>query len=272
MPSDVLERERHGPVLELRLNNPPYNGLTGPLLAAYLDALEAARRDDDVAVIVTTSAIDAWCVGGDLGDLAERRSDLTLSDLLHEATGESASLGLVDRRADRLGVGRHVLAIDAVEKPMVAAIGGPAAGGGLGLALLHDIRFASERAVFTVAFTRLGLSLEMGLSYLLPRAVGPQAAFDLVATSRRVGAEEAAQLGIVWRVVPHADLVTSALAYAQLLAERSSLGAQMAKRLLRRTWDRSLPEQLEAEWPWQVAAFASPEARAAIEAFARKRR
>jgi 2-(1,2-epoxy-1,2-dihydrophenyl)acetyl-CoA isomerase len=269
---DLLEQERHGSVLELRLNNPPYNGLTGPLLSAYVGALEAARRDDTVSVIVTTSAIDAWCVGGDLGDLAGRPSDRTLSDLLHQATGEGPSLSLADRQADRLGVGRYVLAIDAVEKPMVAAIGGPVAGGGLGLALLHDIRFASERALFTVAFTRLGLSLEMGLSYLLPRAVGPQAAFDLVATSRRVGPDEACDLGIVWRVVAHDDLVTSALAYAQQLAERASLGTQLAKRLLRRTWDHRLADQLEAEWPFQVAAFASPEARAAIEAFSRRAR
>jgi 2-(1,2-epoxy-1,2-dihydrophenyl)acetyl-CoA isomerase len=118
-----------------------------------------------------------------------------------------------------------------------------------------------------VAFTRVGLSLEMGMSYLLPRAIGPQAAFDLAATSRRVGAEEALALGLVWRLVPEDDLVATAIRYAQDLATRPPLGVQISKRLLRRTWDNSLKEQLETEWPWQVAAFASPDARAAIAAF-----
>jgi enoyl-CoA hydratase/carnithine racemase len=74
-------------------------------------------------------------------------------------------------------------------------------------------------------------------------------------------------LGLVWRIVPHDDLVATALDYAQTLAALPPLGVQIATRLLRRTWDNSLRAQLETEWPWQVAAFGSPDARAAIEAF-----
>ena len=262
-------RERHGAVLELRLNNPPFNGLTGPLLMAYLAALEEARVDDGVRVVVTTANGPTWCAGGDLTQLHEGATELDLSDMLHQSTGESASLGLVDRQADLLGAGRHVLAIEAFDKPMIAAIAGAAAGGGFGLALLHDLRFASERALFTVAFTRVGLSLEMGLSYLLPRAVGPQAAFDMAATSRRVSAAEAHALGLVWRVLPADQLVAAALDYAQDLAERPPLGLQMTTRLLRRSRDHTFRQQLELEWPWQVAAFRSPEARAAIARFLR---
>ena len=272
MSGDLIQQERHGPVLELRLNNPPFNGLSGPLLSAYLLALEEARLDDAVRAVVTSSTGSTWCAGGDLTQLKDETVDRNLSDRLHESTGEGAMLSLVDRQADQLGAGRHVLTIDAFDKPMIAAIGGAAAGGGLALALLHDIRFASERALFTVAFTRIGLSLEMGLSYLLPRAVGPQAAFDLAATSRRVRAEEALALGIVWRVVPEEDLVAIAISYAQEIAERSPLALQITKRLLRRTWDSSFRQQLETEWPWQVAAFASPDARSAIAAFFQRAR
>jgi 2-(1,2-epoxy-1,2-dihydrophenyl)acetyl-CoA isomerase len=267
VPGDLVVPERHGAVLELRLNNPPYNGLSGPLLAAYLRALEEARLDDTVRAVVTSATGPTWCAGGDLTQLNEGVADRSLSDMLHESTGESARLSLVDRRADQLGAGRHVLTIDAFDKPLIAAIGGAAAGGGFALALLHDLRFASEQAVFTVAFTRIGLSLEMGLSYLLPRAVGPQAAFDLAATSRRVRAEEAVALGIVWQVVADDELVATAIRYAQDLAERSPLALQISKRLLRRTWDHSFRQQLETEWPWQVAAYDSPEAKAAIAAF-----
>ena len=269
MPTDLVQRQRHGAVLELRLNNPPFNGLTGPLLMAYLAALEEARVDDAVRVVVTTANGPTWCAGGDLTQLDESAAESDLSDMLHQSTGESASLGLVDRQADLLGPGRHVLAIDAFDKPMIAAIDGAAAGGGLGLALLHDLRFASERALFTVAFTHVGLSLEMGLSYLLPRAVGPQAAFDLAATSRRVPAAEAQALGLVWRVLPADEMVAAALAYAQDLAKRPPLGLQITTRLLRRSWDHTLKRQLELEWPWQVAAFRSSDARAAIARFLR---
>jgi enoyl-CoA hydratase/carnithine racemase len=267
---ELIQKERHGAVLELRLNNPPFNALSGPLLSAYEAALEEARLDDDVRAVVTTATGPTWCAGGDLTQLNDEGSERNLSEMLHDSTGESATLSLVDRRADQLGAGRHVLMIDAFDKPMIAAISGAAAGGGFALALLHDIRFASERAIFTVAFTRIGLSLEMGLSYLLPRAIGPQAAFDLAATSRRVRAEEALALGIVWRVVPEEDLVATAIRYAQDLAERSPLALQISKRLLRRTWDSSFRQQLETEWPWQVSSFASPEARAAIAAYFRR--
>jgi enoyl-CoA hydratase/carnithine racemase len=271
MTGDLVLRERHGAVLELRLNNPPFNGLSGPLLVSYMQALEAARLDDGVRAVVTTATGPTWCAGGDLGQLKDGVSEQSLSDMLHESTGETATLSMVDRQADRLGPGRHVLTIDAFDKPMIAAVSGAAAGGGFALALLHDLRFASERAAFTVAFTRIGLSMEMGMSYLLPRAIGPQAAFDLAATSRRVGAEEALALGLIWQVVPHDDLVAAAIEYAQKLAALPPLGVQIATRLLRRTWDHSLREQLETEWPWQVAAYASPDARAAIDAFFHRR-
>jgi len=267
MTGDLVLRERHGAVLELRLNHPPFNGLSGPLLVSYMQALEVARLDDSVRAVVTTATGPTWCAGGDLGQLKDGEPGRSLSDMLHESTGETAALGMVDRQADRLGPGRHVLTIEAFDKPMIAAISGAAAGGGFALALLHDLRFASEHAAFTVAFTRIGLSMEMGMSYLLPRAIGPQAAFDLAATSRRVGAEEALALGLVWKVIPHDDLVATAIGYAQELAELPPLGVQIGRRLLRRTWDNSLREQLETEWPWQVAAFDSPDARAAIEGF-----
>ena len=118
---DLVLRERHGSVLELRLNNPPFNGISGPLLVAYMSALEEARLDDGVRAIVTTADGPSWCAGGDLTQLKDGEPDRSLSDMLHESTAESASLSMIDRHADRLGPGRHVLAIDAFDKPMIAA-------------------------------------------------------------------------------------------------------------------------------------------------------
>ena len=87
MPDELILRERHGAVLELRLNNPPFNGLSGPLLTGYLEALEDARLDDGVRAVVTTANGPTWCAGGDLSQLHEGDPQRTLSDMLHESTG-----------------------------------------------------------------------------------------------------------------------------------------------------------------------------------------
>jgi enoyl-CoA hydratase/carnithine racemase len=264
--TDQIVVERHGFVLEIRLSNPPYNGLSGTMFREFVEAVQSASRDDAVRAIVTTSSVDNWCVGGELGDLAERLTTGTLSDLLHESVGDQ-DLSLLDRRFDRLGPGRLVLAIRACHKPMIAAVGGAAAGGGMALALWHDVRFASERALFTTAFAKLGLTAEMGISYLLPRIVGEQVAADVMLTARRIDATEAFRRGMVLEVVDSAALREHALAYAERLAARPPFGTQATVRLLRGSWDRTLDAQLDQEWPYQVAAFSSPETQEAIRAF-----
>jgi enoyl-CoA hydratase/carnithine racemase len=257
--------EQHGPVLEVRLSNPPYNGLSGTMLREYVETLQEAARDDRVRAIVTTSAVANWCVGGELDDLAARLATGTLSDLLHESVGDD-DLSLLDRRFDRMGPGRLVLAIRACDKPLIAAVGGPAAGGGMAIALWHDVRFASEKALFTTAFAKLGLTAEMGLSYLLPRIVGQQVAADMLLTARRIDAAEARRRGMVLELVDDDALRQHALDYAERLAARPPFGTQASVRLLRRSWDRSLEDQLDQEWPYQVAAFSSAESQALIRA------
>jgi enoyl-CoA hydratase/carnithine racemase len=263
---DQIVVKQHGFVLEVCLSNPPYNGLSGTMFREYVETLQEASRDDGVRAVVTTSTVDNWCVGGELGDLAERLSTGTLSDLLHESVGDQ-DLSLLDRRFDRLGPGRLVLAIRACHKPLIAAVGGAAAGGGMALALWHDVRFASEKALFTTAFAKLGLTAEMGISYLLPRIVGEQVAADVMLTARRIDAAEALRRGMVLEVVDNGALRDRALEYAERLAARPPFGTQASVRLLRRSWDRTLEEQLDQEWPYQVAAFSSPEAQAAVRAF-----
>jgi enoyl-CoA hydratase len=263
---DQIVVEQHGFVLEVRLSNHPYNGLSGTMFREYVETLQSASRDDDVRAIVTTSAVANWCVGGELGDLSERLTTGTLSDLLHESVGDR-DLSLLDRRFDRLGPGRLVLAIRACNKPMIAAVGGPAAGGGMALALWHDVRFASEKALFTTAFAKLGLTAEMGISYLLPRIVGEQVAADVLLTARRIDAAEALRLGMVLEVVESDRLRQHALDYAERLAARPPFGTQASVRVLRGSLDRTLEQQLDQEWPYQVAAFSSPEAQEAFRAF-----
>jgi enoyl-CoA hydratase/carnithine racemase len=251
-------------VLVCRLNRPDAgNPLTGPLLRAYVEVLEQARTDDAVRVVVTTGTGRMFSVGGDLGDITTPPPGATLSDLLHAAYGDTASLPLADRRADRLGPGRQALAIRNFEKPTIAAVNGPAAGGGFAVAMLHDFRIASTKARFTTAFIHLGLVAEMGLSQTLLRAAGPEAAMELFLTGRQVGAEEAGELGIVGRVVDPDDLLDAALELATRLAAQPPLAVQLTKRTVLRAWDLPFAAQLDVEWPHQVAAFAGEESRQA---------
>jgi len=262
--------ERNGAVLALRLNRPEQrNGLTGTLLTEYLAALEEARRDDAVRVVVTTGEGDTFSAGADMDDLDS--GDQGLNALMHENLGLTDTLSTADRAYDRLGIGRQTLAIKDFDKPLIAAVNGAAAGGGFALAMLHDIRFASQRATFTTAFVRIGLVAEMGLSFTLPRAVGLEAAMDLMYTGRLVGAEEALALRMIRRVLPHDRLMDETMRYAEQIAAQPPIAVQFTKRTLARSLDNSLPAQLDLEWPHQVAAFDTHDAREGIAAFRERR-
>ena len=164
--------------------------------------LADARADDAVRVVVTTGEGDAFSAGADMSDLDSETARQGLNALLHEHLGLTGTLSAADRAFDRLGIGRETLAIKNYDKPLIAAVNGAAAGGGFALAMLHDIRLASERATFTSAFVRIGLVAEMGLSYTLPRAIGLEAAMDMMYTGRSVSADEALAMGLVRRSGP----------------------------------------------------------------------
>ncbi len=269
--SDVVA-ERHGAVLVCRLNRPTaMNGLTGALLGEYLSVLEDARADDAVRVVVTTGEGDAFSAGADVSDLSGETAQQGLNALLHERLGLTSTLSAADRAFDRLGIGRETLAIKNYDKPLIAAVNGAAAGGGFALAMLHDIRLASERATFTSAFVRIGLVAEMGLSYTLPRAIGLEAAMDVMLTGRSVSAGEARDLGLVRKVVAHERLISDAMAYAEQIAAQPPVAVQFAKRALVRSLDSALLAQLELEWSYQVAAFDTDDAREGITAFRERR-
>jgi enoyl-CoA hydratase/carnithine racemase len=269
--SDVVA-ERHGGVLVCRLNRPTaMNGLTGALLSEYLSVLEDARVDDAVRVVVTTGEGDAFSAGADVSDLSGETAQQGLNALLHERLGLTSTLSAADRAFDRLGIGRETLALKNYDKPLIAAVNGAAAGGGFALAMLHDIRLASERATFTSAFVRIGLVAEMGLSYTLPRAIGFEAAMDVMLTGRSVSAGEARDLGLVRKVVAHERLISDAIAYAEQIAAQPPVAVQFAKRALVRSLDSALLAQLELEWSYQVAAFDTDDAREGITAFRERR-
>lgn len=257
------------------INRPPHNTIGGTLLADFLAASAEASADDRVRAVVTAAEGPNWCVGAELADL-ERHLGAPLEDLVHgDDVGGAKGMPLRTgpaRRLDRLGIGRWVLEFRAMEKPLIAAVDGPAAGGGFALLALHDIRLASERARFSAGFVTVGVGPEMGLSWLLPRMMGPAAALDLLLTGRLVGAEEALAAGIVQRVVAPGEVLGAALEYAARLARLPALAVQAAVAAVRASPDNTLQAQLEVEWRNSRECFADPGAAEAVKSLIERQR
>jgi 2-(1,2-epoxy-1,2-dihydrophenyl)acetyl-CoA isomerase len=258
---DVLV-ERRDTTVVARLNRPEHgNSVQGTLLRDLLHAFETADADDSVRAIVTIGEGSAYCVGADRDVLGRVASEggINFHELGYQGTlgGDwgMPPLSAAQRRSDTLGFGRWVMRILDVTTPTIAAINGGVAGGGLALALLHDIRIASKTAKFAPAFVALGVSPEMGVSWLLPRIVGWSKAFDLLTRVRPIGADEALEIGLVEAVVEPHELLDAALARAAHFAQLPKVSVRMMKRLLRQSTESTLESQLEREWHNQTRLF-----------------
>ena len=155
-------------------------------------------------------------------------------------------------------------------KPLICLVNGPAAGAGLGLAMLGDIVLAASSAHFTSAYTAIGVSPDAGTSWLLPRLVGLRRAQDMILTNCRVGAEEAVAIGLVTRIVADDSLASEGDKVAQSLGAGATGAMATARLLLHRSHSSSLADQLEAEAGGIVAAARSAEAGERIAAFREK--
>ena len=158
-------------------------------------------------------------------------------------------------------------------QPVVAAVNGPAAGGGLALSLACDVRIAGASARFNVAFVRLGISgCDIGVSWLLPRLVGASRAWELMLTGRIIDADEADRIGLVLRVVPDGDLIEQALGTARLIVANSPWGVRMTKEVM---WSQlevgSLQAGIDLENRTQVLSSHTGDMREAVAAFMEKR-
>jgi enoyl-CoA hydratase/carnithine racemase len=269
---DVLA-ERHGGVLLLRLNRPQrHNAIGGTMLRDLAEAFDHAAADDSVHVVVTTGNGDAFCVGADGADLDGSTRPRARELLTGEAVGGDKGLPPLSphgRSLDDLGnSGRWTLRMWQLEKPAIAAVNGAAVGGGFGIALLHDILIAGESARFGAGFAPIGLTAELGISYLLPRMVGTVAASDLLFTGRLVGAAEAQRLGLVSETTADDGLLDRAMEVAQRIASMPPLGVQSSKRLLRRSMHTDLTNQLRAEHAAQLMLFDHPDTHAALDRLA----
>lgn len=216
---EFVKYEVNDPIATITLNRPEQlNAITGSMMAEMKHAMAAAESDERVVGIVLTGAGRGFCAGADMQGLqATSRGERGGGG----PTFEDAQAGAIEEMGeDNFGVTYNYLM--AVRKPIVAAINGPCAGLGFAIAMLCDIRLASDRAVFTSAFVNRGLIAEHGLSWILPRVAGPANALDILWTGRKFYGTEAAQMGVVNRSVPHDRVVPEAEDYVRALGERSA--------------------------------------------------
>jgi enoyl-CoA hydratase len=219
--SYVLVDKPHPHVTLITLNRPErMNAMAFDVMIPLRQTLEEVSVDNDTRVVVLTGAGGGFCSGADLEDPG------TLPNV------DGLTVTSIARRALEV-LDDVVLAVRKMHQPVIAAINGPAIGGGFCLSLAADIRVGAESALFRAAGINNGLTAsELGISYLLPRAIGSSRAFDIMLTGRDVDAAEAERIGLVSRVVPTAELLSACYSIADRIIGFSRVGVEVSKKLL----------------------------------------
>ena len=246
-----VETTRDGGVLTITLNRPDVLNAFNTAMHRGLAAALVDARADDVRAVVLTGAGRGFCVGQDLTEFRESPGDIgaRLRDNYHP----------------------NVLAIRALEKPVVAAVNGAAAGAGLSIACACDLRIAAGSASFVPAFIGIGLIPDSGGSYFIRRLIGTARAFEWMTSNRKLSAAEAHAWGLVNEVVDAEQLVSRVAEVAGTYATLPTRGIAMTKRLFDHADDATLEEQLELEAELQTAATQTDDFREGVAAFLEKR-
>lgn len=240
-------------VLTLTMNRPQvmnaYNQQMGDEL---YDALKKAEQDDNVRVIVLTGTGRAFCSGQDLNDGSEF-NNADLSNAVRE-------------RYNPL-----IVRMQTMRKPIIAAVNGAAAGAGAAFALAADLRIASDKAKFTIAFCKIGLVPDSGASYFLPRLIGVGKAMELALTGDVITAADAERLGMVNKVVPAEELDAAVREFAGKIAQGPTYALGLTKRSIYQGSESDLFTALETEAQYQGMAGRSEDFREGVQAFLEKR-
>jgi 2-(1,2-epoxy-1,2-dihydrophenyl)acetyl-CoA isomerase len=253
---DALLVERADGVVICTLNRPEKkNALTNEMWVGLIDLFEAVATNPDDRVLVITGAGDGFCSGADLSGSGT----------------EQASTGAGGALAGMRTVGRAALGLHELAKPTIAAVNGVAAGAGCNLALGCDLVIASDRARFSEIFSKRGLVVDFGGSWILPRLVGMHRAKELVLLADVIDVTEADRIGLVNRVVPHDQLETTVKEIATRLANLAPLALAASKRLLNQAFSVSMAEALDAENTAQALMSTTNDTREAILAFFERR-
>jgi 2-(1,2-epoxy-1,2-dihydrophenyl)acetyl-CoA isomerase len=244
-------------IARITINRPKsYNALNLESMKELCDIVNRCGSDRSVrAVLVTGSGAKAFCAGGDVASFAEDPE--TVDQLLKEITG------FFHMAVSRLAW---------MEVPVIAAINGVAAGAGLSLATCCDLAIAADNAVFTSAYTQIGLTPDGSATYYLPRLIGRRRAMELFLTNRVLNAQEALDWGLVNRVVPQAELTVEAEKLARQLASGPTQAYGGVKKLMQLSANDTLESQMERETRQIAALSRTPDGLEGVRAFVEKRK
>jgi enoyl-CoA hydratase/carnithine racemase len=248
---EFVRVETDGAVATIRIDRPPANALARPVSVELSNAAAAAAADGEIRAVVVWGGERLFAAGADIKAMAAFGPDEIAGDV-----------GALERACRDL---------EAIPKPVIAAVNGFALGGGCEVALACDLRFAAEGAQLGLPEILLGIIPGSGGTQRLPRLVGLARARDLVLTGRHVGAEEALAMGLVDRVVPGSDAYPAAMEEARRLATGPTLAYAAAKRALAAAGDEPLARGLEVEREVFVPLFATQDQKEGMRAFLEKR-
>lgn len=256
----IYEVDRDAHTATITLNKPArLNAIDQQTHLDILSLCDEVQQDDDVWVIIWTGAGRGFCSGADVGQGPRPQTD------------EDRPLN--ERLEEESWVSRQGKALYAIDKPMIAAVNGVAAGAGFSLSLSCDIRVGSENAGFVTIFSERNLPPEAGMSFLLPRIVGMGRAMDLLLTSRRIDAQEAYRLGLLDRLVSHDELMPTARAIAERICELPPGAVRLTKRSVRRAMETGIAEAMAYEtYAGRITAQTPKDAAESQLAFQEKRK
>ena len=249
---EIVRSDANG-VCTITLNRPSvYNSFNQTMAFQLQATLDACSKDDSVRVIVITGEGNAFSAGQDLGEATDNEGP-TLTSIVRDHYNPI------------------ILKIREIEKPVIAAVNGVAAGAGANIALACDITFAKKSASFIQAFSKIGLIPDSGGTFFLPRLIGMQKALALMMTGDKVSAEEAEKLNMIYKVIDDDDFSSEITRFSEQLAMMPTRGLGLTKKAVNLGLFNSLEDQLELEEKLQTQAGDTDDFAEGVNAFLQKR-
>lgn len=261
MSDSFLKITRDGPIVTLTMNLPEArNALPNPQACAdFADACNDVTLDTSVAAVILTGAGTSFSAGGNIKQMRDRTGMVPGKNPVETRYSYRNNIQLISR------------SLYQIEVPTIAAINGPAIGAGMDFAMMCDIRISSERAIYAESFVKLGIIPGGPGSWILPRLVGAAKAAQMSFTGETIDAEEALRIGLVTQVVPHDDLMPTAVDLAQSIAKNPIHAVRLTKRLLREGEHSQMNSMMELSAAYQSIIHETQDHREAVAAMLEKR-
>lgn len=253
--SKTIQYEIKNEVAHIKLNRPKaFNSFNREMSDAFQKALQQAQQDKSVRAVLLTGNGRAFCAGQDLKEVLDKENNPGFEKILEE------------------GYNPIIKLIRKLQKPVVAAVNGVAAGAGANIALACDICVAHEEAAFIQAFSKIGLVPDSGGTYFLPRLIGLQKATALMMLGDKVSAKEAERIGMIFKYFSGNEFEDQSIALAEKLAKMPTKALAQTKELLNQSFHNTLDEQLAVEGDYQIQAAQSYDYNEGVSAFVEKRK